>query len=73
MTKEEIEKLEPSKERVMKQLDDLGVMDEHERDCFHKGVLFAKGFYREDFEHLQALIENKNAYIETLEREQKKV
>lgn len=67
MTKEEIEKLEPSKERIMKQLDDLGIMDEHERDCFHKGVLFAKGFYREDFEHLQALIENKNAYIETLE------
>ena len=55
MTKEEIENLEPSKVRVMKQLDDLGIMDERERDCFHKGVMFTKGYLKNDIDELEKL------------------
>lgn len=71
MTKEEIEKIEPSKERVMKQLDDLGIFDEHERDCFYKGVLFCKGYLYKDFqeqtEYFRKLLENRDALISCYE------
>lgn len=48
MTKSEIEGIEPSKKRVNKQLDELGITDLKDRDAFHKGVMFCKGFYIED-------------------------
>lgn len=53
MTKEEIEKLEPSKERVDMQLDELGVTSKIQRDCFHKGVMFAKGYLKKDIDLLE--------------------